>query len=250
MKRKILIFVICLVILCLAGGLVHAQSGGSGAWVFNDANQTCATGATCVLTFNSEQVDTDDYHSVVINTNRLVAPWDGWYIISAHVDITGSTGGTYRQLKLRDNAGTVVAEVQVQQNTHTSASVSMSFATVMILDAGDWVEFYFNHNAGVDLTVNSLSRYSPEFRIAYLGYPTPVPTDTPIPTPTATPTPGPTPTLTPTPLPEWVITDTLSSGTVVMYDRSETLGDRITAGVLLAVAALVIFGVIQREAHR
>jgi len=72
---------------------------------------------------------------------------------------------------------------------------------------------------------------------------------TPTPTPTATPTPGPTPTLTPTPLPEWVITDTLSSGTVVMVDRSVSYGHVITAGVLLAAAALALFGVVQREAR-
>jgi hypothetical protein len=70
------------------------------------------------------------------------------------------------------------------------------------------------------------------------------------PTPTATPTPGPTPTLTPTPLPEWVITDTLSSGTVVMIDRSVSYGQVITAGALLAAAAAIVFGIVQYEAHR
>jgi hypothetical protein len=70
------------------------------------------------------------------------------------------------------------------------------------------------------------------------------------PTPTATPTPGPTPTLTPTPLPEWVITDTLSSGTVVMIDRSVSYGQVITAGALLAAAAAIVFGIVQHEAHR
>ena len=136
-------------------------------------------------------------------------------------------------------------QTKVPQHRHTVAydnSTSGTGARSSSYAGATIYTGYTGEAAGVDqrgprLVVNFIIKYEES-------------ASTPTPTATLTPTPGPTPTLTPTPLPEWVITDTLSSGTVVMVDRSETLGDRITAGVLLAATAAVVFGIVQREAHR
>jgi hypothetical protein len=275
MKRSLLIFVVCLVVLCIVGVLVvRAQTFESyGALVYDDSNQSCNSGTLCVIAFPHELMDTSSFHDNITYNDRLTVPYDGFYLISAHVNLFGSAVGSYRQIGIRRVLdGVNIAINQTYRSTGGGANLSIS--TVWWLSSGQSVQLWVGHDAGVALTISALADYSPQFRIVYQGWqhatPQPtfnatsiltlIPTDTPgwyiyTPTPTIlTLIPTDTPgwyiyTPTPTSFPAWVITSTLSSGTVVMYDRSETLGDWITAGVLLAATALVIFGAVQREAR-
>jgi hypothetical protein len=137
-------------------------------------------------------------------------------------------------------------QTDVPQHRHTAAAASDGAVSNRVRTASSSLYTFYTDYTGVAGGVDQRGpRLVVNFIIKYAES-----SSTPTPTATTTPTPGPTPTLTPTPLPEWVITDTLSSGTVVMIDRSVSYGQVITAGALLAAAAAIVFGIVQYEAHR
>ncbi|MBN1120681.1 MAG: hypothetical protein JXJ17_06350 [Anaerolineae bacterium] len=57
--------------------------GEKSCWVYNSSNISWPTAYDTLVTFNSESWDTDSFHSVASNTDRLTAPQDGLYLVGA-----------------------------------------------------------------------------------------------------------------------------------------------------------------------
>lgn len=101
---------------------LSATGGGAsdevGAKVFDTSAQTIATGATGVLTFDSEVWDPNGYHDTVTNNTRITPTVAGKYIVVANVSwALNGTGSRYVAVRLN---GTTI------QNSSTRAAVSGS----------------------------------------------------------------------------------------------------------------------------
>lgn len=136
------------------------------ARAFNSANISIPNNAVTALTFDSERHDTGALHSTSSNTGRLTAPSAGLYAIGACVRWNPTGGGT-RQLYLRLNGATFIAE-QVGDFT-SGAAVMQTIETQYRLAATDYVEVVVLQQSGGALNVLAFGNTSPEFWMARLG---------------------------------------------------------------------------------
>lgn len=99
-------------------GIVGSDSGFSGCSV-NDQTHiaSISSGATSAIDWNSEDFDTDNYHSTSSNKNRLTAPTSGKYHVTANVEVqyNGSLdteAGGLARLGIRFNGGSTFLACQ------------------------------------------------------------------------------------------------------------------------------------------
>lgn len=120
------------------------------AHVYNSAVQSIGDAADTVLTFDSENEDTDTLHSVVSNTGRITAAKAGWYLIAVYASWASNSTGR-RRLTMRKN-GTAV--VYVSQNADSGGTTNQNMLWVVELQELDYVDVlgYQNSGGNLDLT--------------------------------------------------------------------------------------------------
>lgn len=152
-----------------AAGIVPSKLGFSGARVNNSANISIDSGVDTALTFNTEQYDTDAYHSTSSNTGRLTIPETSFYYMTASVQFAANATG-YRFLLIGLNA-TPIYIVHVSNPATTAGAVHVaSVSTVLSLAAGDYLQLFVNQSSGGPLNVEAVTETSPVFTIMKLGY--------------------------------------------------------------------------------
>ena len=132
------------------------------ARVYNSGAISLATGSVTALTFDSERYDKGaGSHSTSSNTGRLTVPTScgGVYLIGGNVSFASNSTGV-RQIGIRINGSTTIAQVYV--NTNSSADCNLSICTAYSLAAADYVELMAFQNSGGNLNVQ-VSAGSPEF---------------------------------------------------------------------------------------
>jgi hypothetical protein len=146
----------------LLNDLPSSGSGGvgdHGCKVYNDAAQTISNDTHTNLTFNSEEYDTDEYHSTVTNTDRITIPAGqaGKYLIGATFVWASNTSGR-RMLNLRKN-GAGIAGLGVPQ---AGAMNRMAITHLEDLSEGDYLECRVYQDSGGNLATN-LDFFNPTF---------------------------------------------------------------------------------------
>lgn len=101
-----------------------------GCSLTKSGNQTISNGANNPLTWDSEQFDTDSFHSTVTNTERITIPSGkgGYYLFTAAVRFNAnSTGRRYIEL-YKNGGGTpeAVMETEPGQYNHNVLAVVVS----------------------------------------------------------------------------------------------------------------------------
>ncbi len=120
----------------------------SGARVRNSVNWW---GQNFYLSWNTEDFDTDNYHSTTTNTERLTIPQAGYYAFGAfvgHIPGTGGGGGHWSIVKNR--AQTLTAQ-RIFADTSTGVNIWQELSGMAYFNQGDYIEVYFGH--GYQLTV-------------------------------------------------------------------------------------------------
>lgn len=112
----------------------------------NTTNQSIPNNSTTVVSFPSEDYDTDDMHSTSVNTSRLTITTPGVYAVSAGVvwDING-TG--LRVCTLRINGTTNIADIS-QTNVGAANFTSQTLTTHYSFVLNDYVELTVYQNSG------------------------------------------------------------------------------------------------------
>lgn len=98
-------------------------------------------------------------HSNVTNTSRLTAPQDGLYVVSGSVGFEANATG-YRQVGITKN---VEATELARRRYPSVGAAHASICEVrqeVVLAAGDFVQLYAYHNAGVTLLTEIFSSYT------------------------------------------------------------------------------------------
>ena len=144
------------------------------ARVYNSANINLPTsGATVVLTFNSERTDNDGMHSTSSNTNRITCTTPGLYHIGSNVNFPFVAGTTARTVIMyhTNAANTVTTPIAVENVLSTAGNTIVSVNTVYRCTAGEFFTVAVQqHSAGaMNPGVTAISNYSPEFYAARLG---------------------------------------------------------------------------------
>lgn len=151
-------------------GLAWGAPTFVGASIKRDGVSTAITGgADYVVAFDSEQFDSDGFHSNTTNNSRMTIPTGkgGKYVASVTFNNNGNAPGSYQILSLTKNgagysAGGLVSGTYFRTSAG-GANAPVGFTTIIDAVAGDYFEVVYtqaNTNTGL-IYVN--------FSLGYLG---------------------------------------------------------------------------------
>jgi hypothetical protein len=137
-----------------------------GCMLYNSADFTNVANATdYTLTFNSEQWDTDAFHSTSSNTGRITIPSGkaGKYLVQGLVHVENQNQNTVIcRLKKNGNNFQVFQTVKISSNY-----VDAGFNTIANLAVGDYLEFIVWTDSGISTL--RVDYYTGWFAATYLG---------------------------------------------------------------------------------
>lgn len=155
------------------GAWYEADENGQGfarfkqpcARVRHSANQSIATGgAAKVLTFNTEDYDTDSIHDNATNPSRLTCQTAGLYLIIGQAGWQSNTSGR-RALSIRLNGTTYIAD----SNDIAAGPNGQIIMTTWLLNVGDYVELTVYQDSGTNLNVIGNVPHSPVLAMHRIG---------------------------------------------------------------------------------
>ena len=147
-----------------------AAAGGatfSGCMLINSANISISNASQTTLTWDSEEIDVDGYHSTATNTGRTTIPTGktGKFLISAQLRFSPSATGR-RILYIYKNGTTELWSAQVNGTATNDTVFTGNY--VISLTAGDYLECRTYQNSGGALDLQGPAPYS-YFSATYLG---------------------------------------------------------------------------------
>jgi hypothetical protein len=134
--------------------VIYPGKGRQGCEVYNNVDLAATSGWT-TITFNTELVDTDAYHSTSVNTGRITIPTglSGLYAITANVKWDEISSVTNPGLLVQKNGNGFLRQYPLVTGTAGTATLS----GVWPLVAGDYIEFLAYHASGSDRTLEYIA---------------------------------------------------------------------------------------------
>ena len=146
-----------------------------GVRAYNNADITVNTGASTLITLNSENYDTGGFHSTSSNTSRLTVPtgFGGYYQVIGHVRFAATATTTWRQIRLeRNSAGTpTTANLFALVTAHSSTNIvtDVECSATVLLSAGDYVELFASTGENTTATYLDIYYDSPSLEMFRVG---------------------------------------------------------------------------------
>ena len=144
-----------------------AAAGFVGASVSNSGSQSIANTTETIMTFDTEQFDTDAFHSTASNTGRMTVPTGkgGKYLLSGMFNC--GTNAVNMEFYLYVNGSYYITGFPQTQSLQNSRGTALAILNVVVsLSAGDYVEVKAYQESGGAINVrNQYGRY----QISYLG---------------------------------------------------------------------------------
>jgi len=132
----------------------------AGCVLMNSGSITLSNATTTTLTFDTESLDTDAFHSTSSNTSRITIPAGkaGKYLILGTVRYDANSSG--RRISTILKNGTVLYEYE--SASPGSSDLSLVHSSIVNLAVGDYVELTGWQNSGGNLTLsgNGTLKYS------------------------------------------------------------------------------------------
>jgi len=114
-----------------------------GCVLTNSAAQSIANNTYTALTFNTESLDTDGFHSTVTNTNRITIPAGkaGKYLITVMASFTANGTGARELFLLVNDTQPSGSATKFSTEDQPNASFNSSLVGSIVLDltVGDYV---------------------------------------------------------------------------------------------------------------
>lgn len=133
---------------------------GHGARVRHSVNQSIPNNTVTTLTFDTEDFDTDGFHSPALPT-RLTVPVVGIYHITASVSWPSNAAGLRAMVILLNGATTLMRD---QRAPFAAENFNMGETTVE-LAAGDFVEVTVIQTSGGALNTSAQANYAPRLEM-------------------------------------------------------------------------------------
>jgi hypothetical protein len=145
-----------------------ATSSFVGVSLVKSAVQAVANATDTAITWNTEDYDTDGFHSTVTNTDRITIPTGkgGYYLVEARVSFAGNATGV-RSVTMRKNGSTSVIGVDMN-NQSASASAVCVLSRVIFTAAADYFHLNAYQTSGGSLNTDNSGGYT-FFTMTYLG---------------------------------------------------------------------------------
>jgi hypothetical protein len=124
----------------------------SGARAYSSGSQSIANSSWDDVEMDSENYDTDDYHSVVSDTSRLLAPETGYYHVTAHAAFDDdAAGASFIQLGIwRNQISEHMADCRIVPPS--SGSFAFGLSTDWYLTSGQDVRLRVFQSTGSAIT--------------------------------------------------------------------------------------------------
>jgi len=148
---------------------MYTKTLASGCGLRKSTGQTLANETITAITWDTEEFDTDGYHSTSSNTSRITVPKAGKYLITASLSYASNATGA-RFLWFQKNGVTGRTGLN-GGNAPTSNDNGVTSSVIMSLAANDYIEAIGFQSSGGNLSVqgeNGQIGYS-TFCIARLG---------------------------------------------------------------------------------
>lgn len=146
-----------------------SASGFVGCSVFGTVSQTISNSTFTALNWNSENIDTNAFHSTSVNTSRITIPtgYAGKYLLNAMVEWgASSTGRRITEFRKNGSGGTLN---YVQPQPTSTSGLTVTWSGIADLIVGDYVEVWVWQTSGGNLDVNMSSIANSNFQVVYLG---------------------------------------------------------------------------------
>lgn len=127
----------------------------------NSSNQSLSADTWTAITFNSEEFDTNNFHSTTTNTSRITIPTGkgGYYLISGIVAWDPSNSGAQRNA-IYVNGVNTDAIMAIQDVVYKT----FAFSYIKNLSAGDYIQLYGYSSVAFDFLTSQA-----KFQVQYLG---------------------------------------------------------------------------------
>jgi len=138
------------------------------ASVYSNVAVPLTSGANTPIAFNQTEWDTSNFHSNSVNNTRMVAPIKGKYEVFACVQFAAGAG-TYRYIVFARNGSGVYPNLKglIEEVGNSAAdATALTSSALFDLNAGDYVEVWGSHNAGVALNA-TVHAYAPFFQMIF-----------------------------------------------------------------------------------
>lgn len=139
-----------------------------GARVYNSLAISIPTGVFTVLTFDSEYYDTDNIHSIVLNTSRLTCRTAGKYVMVAHFTWQASALGA-RRVGIIFHNGLNIIGYDEKFGGNAALVPGMVVVTIDDLAVNDFIETYAFQDTGGNIIVGAAAQYTPVFMMQRIG---------------------------------------------------------------------------------
>lgn len=148
-----------------------AAAGGStfsGVVVRLSSSQSTTNDAGTIINFDTEVIDTDNYHSTSSNTSRLTVPSGkaGKFVVGCSA-VFANNGTGYRNISFRKNGTTYFNNISAQ-NVGGSGNAGVMVTMVYDMAVGDYFEIDAYQNSGGSLNLLS-GNGGTYFYMYYLG---------------------------------------------------------------------------------
>jgi hypothetical protein len=131
--------------------------------------QTLSNNTETAVTYNTEEVDTDNFHSTSTNTSRFTIPSGkaGKYLITQQLLISSNATGFRQSYLLKNGSATSLISGTIVNATNGDQTGAICIG-VFDLAVGDYIEGMAYQNSGSSLTI-SAGADKTRFSIIYLG---------------------------------------------------------------------------------
>jgi hypothetical protein len=119
-----------------------------------NSNQTISNDSWTGLTWQTEDIDSDNGHSTVTDTNRYTAQTAGYYLFASTVEFVGNGSG-FRQVRFSVSSGAVVGEHSIIMNGTGANTADINTCAYAFMNIGDWVQVEAYQNSGGSLDVQN-----------------------------------------------------------------------------------------------
>lgn len=132
------------------------------AHVTKSTTQTISNNTWTVVTFDIEEFDPDNMHSLVTNTSRLTARITGKYIAACCLSFAANSTANRKLTIEKNSAGTETALNIVGMNSTFGSTIGSTFMAVNAVTpmvAGDYVELFAYQNSGGNLGIDGIDTW-------------------------------------------------------------------------------------------
>lgn len=140
--------------------------------LFKSAAQSTSDSTYTKVTFDSENIDTNDLHNNITNNTRITAQQAGKYIVGGALSFnTNSTGMRYSLITVNNSESTPQTTKTKTINRLPAVSgfrTEVNLSTVVDLAIGDYVEIWVYQNSGSAIDIKEGEHVS-NFWAIYIG---------------------------------------------------------------------------------